>query len=122
MGWKATGHPTVRRQRDKWTVRVDGIDTETGRQRPRQLGTYASQRSALAAARSVPLQERISTRDTVSWLVRRYVASRSDVTLKARGAVRVGDPAHRSRSRCHQARPAGQGGRRRLAGGNGRRR
>jgi integrase len=84
MGWKATGQPTVRKQRDKWVVRVDGIDTESGKHRPRQLGTYASQRSALAAARSVSAQERVATRDTVSWLVRRYVASRSDVTLKAR--------------------------------------
>ena len=41
MGWKATGQPTVRKQRDKWVVRVDGIDTETGKHRPRQLGTYA---------------------------------------------------------------------------------
>ncbi len=84
MGWKATGQPTVRKQRDKWVVRVDGIDTETGKHRPRQVGTYASQRSALTAARSVSVQERVATRDTVSWLVRRYVASRSDVTLKAR--------------------------------------
>ncbi|MGH9229791.1 MAG: tyrosine-type recombinase/integrase [Acidimicrobiales bacterium] len=84
MGWKATGHPTVRKQRDKWVVRVDGIDTETGNQRPRQLGTYPSQRSALKAARSTPVQELVVTRDTVSWLVRRYVASRTDVTLKAR--------------------------------------
>ena len=38
MGWKATGQPTVRQQRDKWVVRVDGIDTETGRVRPRQIG------------------------------------------------------------------------------------
>jgi site-specific recombinase XerC len=29
MGWKATRQPTVRQQRDKWVVRVDGIDTET---------------------------------------------------------------------------------------------
>ena len=84
MGWKATGQPTVRKQRDKWVVRVDGIDTETGKHRPRQLGTYASQRSALAAARSVSVQERVRSRDTVGWLVRRYVASRTDVTLKAR--------------------------------------
>ena len=47
MGWKATGQPTVRKQRDKWVVRVDGIDTATGKHRPRQLGTYASQRAAL---------------------------------------------------------------------------
>ena len=38
MGWKATGQPTVRKQRDKWVVRIDGIDTETGKHRPRQLG------------------------------------------------------------------------------------
>jgi hypothetical protein len=84
MGWKAIEHPTVRKQRDKWVVRVDGIDTETGNQRPRQLGTYPSQRSALKAARSTPVQELVVTRDTVGWLVRRYVASRTDVTLKAR--------------------------------------
>ena len=54
MGWKATGAPTVRKQRDKWVVRVDGIDTATGKHRPRQLGTFASQRAALAAARSGP--------------------------------------------------------------------
>jgi integrase len=84
MGWKATSQTTVRQQRDKWVVRVDGIDTETGKHRPRQLGTYASKRSALTAARSLAVQERVAIRDTVSWLVRRYVASRSDVTLKAR--------------------------------------
>ena len=84
MGWKATGHPPVRKQRDKWVVRVDGIDTETGRPRPRQLGTYASQRSALAATRSLAVQERVASRDSVSWVVRRYVAARSDVTLKAK--------------------------------------
>ena len=76
MGWKATGHPTVRKQRDKWVVRVDGIDTETGKPRPRQLGTFNSQRSALGCSRSLPLQDASRTRDTVSWLVRRYVASR----------------------------------------------
>ncbi len=32
-------HPTVRKQRDKWVVRIDGIDTATGKHRPRQLGT-----------------------------------------------------------------------------------
>ena len=84
MGWKASGEPTVRKQREKWVVRIDGIDTETGKHRPRQVGTYASQRSAHAAARSVSVHERLATRDTVAWLVRRYVASRTDVTLKAR--------------------------------------
>jgi integrase len=84
MGWKATGQPTVRKQRDKWVVRVDGIDTTTGKHRPRQLGTYASQRSANAAARSVRTDERSTERGTVSWLVRRYVASRTDITPKAR--------------------------------------
>ncbi len=45
MGWKATGTPTVRQQRDKWVVRVDGIDTETGRHRPRHDGAMPSSRS-----------------------------------------------------------------------------
>ena len=84
MAWKATGQPTVRKQRDKWVVRVDGIDTTTGKHRPRQLGTYASQRSANAAARSMKTEDRSTERGTVSWLVRRYVASRTDITVKAR--------------------------------------
>ncbi len=50
--WKQTGQPTVQRQRERWVVRVDGIDTETGKHRPRQLGTFASRRSAQAAATS----------------------------------------------------------------------
>jgi hypothetical protein len=45
MAWKSTRRPTVRQQRDKWVVRADGIDTETGKHRPRQLGTYTSQRA-----------------------------------------------------------------------------
>src|SRR4051812_4951127 len=49
MAWKSTGRPMVRQQRDKWVVRVDGIDTETGKDRPRQLGTYPSQRAARRA-------------------------------------------------------------------------
>ena len=84
MAWKATGQPTVRKQRDKWVVRVDGIDTATGNHRPRQLGTYPSQRSANAAARSMKTEDRSTERGTVSWLVRRYVASRTDITVKAR--------------------------------------
>jgi integrase len=83
VAWKATGQPTVRKQRDKWVVRVDGIDTATGKHRPRQLGTYASQRTAMAAARSTRAEDRSTERGTVSWLVRRYVASRTDITEKA---------------------------------------
>ena len=84
MGWKATGQPTVRKQRDRWVVRVDGIDTATGKHRPRQLGTFASQRAALMAARSGKADARSTERGTVSWLVRRYVAGRTDITVKSR--------------------------------------
>jgi len=84
MSWKATGQPTVRKQRDKWVVRVDGIDTTTGKHRPRQLGTFASQRSALAAARGVRATDATTERGTVGWLVRRYVAGRTDITEKTR--------------------------------------
>ena len=97
--WKATGQRTVRKQRDKWVVRVDGIDTATGKHRLRQLGTFASQRSANAAARSMKTEDRSTERGTVSWLVRRYVASRTDITVKARQQYEWGDPAHRERSR-----------------------
>ena len=77
MGWKQTGAATVRRQRGRWVVRVDGIDTETGRHRPRQLGTYASQRAALAASRSLLVEERLAARDTVAWILRRWVGRAS---------------------------------------------
>lgn len=83
MAWKATGQPTVRKQRDKWVVRVDGIDTATGKHRPRQLGTYQSQRSALSAARSVKASDTSMEKGTVSWLVRRYVAGRTVITVKS---------------------------------------
>ncbi len=73
MARKATGQPTVRKQRDTWVVRVDGIDTGTGQHRPRQLGTFNSQRSVLAAARSTRAEDRSTERGTVSWLVHRSV-------------------------------------------------
>ena len=68
MGWKPTGEPTVRKQRDKWTVRVEGIDTETGRVRPRQIGTFPSQRAARAVA-SKATADRKSTRLNSSHVV-----------------------------------------------------
>ena len=83
MAWKATGQPTVRKQRDKWVVRVDGIDTRTGKHQPRQLGTFLSQRSAQAAAREFRAEETSTGRGTVGSWVTRYVASRTDITPKA---------------------------------------
>lgn len=83
MAWKATGQPTVRKQRDKWAVRVDGIDTATGKHRPKQIGTYQSQRSAQAAARETRAEDVSAEKGTVSWLVRRYVAGRTDITPKS---------------------------------------
>lgn len=83
MAWKATGQPTVRKQRGKWVVRVDGIDTVTGKHKPKQLGTYQSQRSANAAAREARAADVAVTKGTVSWLVRRYFAGRTDITPKA---------------------------------------
>ena len=88
MSWKSVGQPTARQQRDKWVVRIDGIDTTTGKRRPRQIGTYASQRSALAAAREFRANERSTERGTVGWLVRRYVEGKSDITPKAREQYR----------------------------------
>src|SRR5579871_5428676 len=84
MGWKPTGDPVVRRQRAKWVVRVEGIDTETGKRRPRQLGTYDSRRAAATAARTATLEGRTAERGTVGWLVHRWVEGRTDVSLKAR--------------------------------------
>ena len=84
MAWKATGQPTVRKQRDKWVVRVDGIDTATGKHRPKQVGTYLSQRSAQAAARRIRSESVSIERGTVGWLVHRWVASKTNITVKAR--------------------------------------
>ena len=85
MGWKPTGEPTVRKQRDKWTVRVEGIDTETGRVRPRQIGTYPSQRAARAAASKATASGDLPTaRGTLAWLLDRWVASRTDVSAKSK--------------------------------------
>lgn len=83
MAWKPTGSPIVRKQRDKWVVRVDGVDTVTGKHKPKQLGTYKSQRSALKAAREAKVEVAVADKGTVSWLVRRYVAGRTDITPKA---------------------------------------
>lgn len=83
MAWKPTGSPIVRKQRDKWVVRVDGVDTTTGKHKPKQLGTYKSQRSALKAARETKVEHAVADKGTVSWLVRRYVAGRTDITPKA---------------------------------------
>jgi integrase len=85
MAWKATGEPTVRQHRGRCVVRVDGIDTTTGRHRPRQLGTYPSKRAAEAAARTAAAEGRVGPeRGTVSWLVRRWVRGRTDISQKGR--------------------------------------
>ena len=81
MGWKATGRPTVRKQRDRWVVRVDGIDTETGKARPRQLGTYPSQRAGrAAAAAAIETGHDRPERGTVAQLLDEWVASRTHVS------------------------------------------
>jgi integrase len=98
MAWKATGKPTVRQQRERWVVRVDGIDVETGRHRPRQLGTYPSRRAATrAAADFIEEGELGADRGTVGHLVDQWVASRTDVGPKtksqyewAAGHIRTG--------------------------------
>ncbi len=84
MGRKATGQPTVRRQRDRWVVRVDGIDTASGKHRPRQLGTYASQRAARTAASAFAAEgAEGGGRGTVGWVVDQWVAAKTDITEKS---------------------------------------
>ena len=114
MAWKATGQPTVRKQRDKWVVRVDGIDTATGKHRPRQLGTYTSQRAALMAARSGRADSR-STRARHGQLAGAPLRRRPDRHhAQGAGELRVGDPAHRGRARGDPDRPARPRGCRRV--------
>ncbi|MEX0797582.1 MAG: site-specific integrase [Acidimicrobiia bacterium] len=85
MPWKQTGHPTVQKQRKRWVVRVPGIDTETGRRRPRQVGTFKSRRAAQAAATSFAASGDIaSDRGSVTHVVDRWVAGKIDVSNKTR--------------------------------------
>lgn len=85
MAWKQSGHPTVQKQRDKWVVRVDGIDTESGRRRPRQVGTYPSRRSAQAAASAFTAAGEVAAeRETIGHLVDQWVAGKVDVSNKTR--------------------------------------
>ena len=85
MAWKQTNHPTVQKQRDKWVVRVDGIDTVSGARKPRQLGTYRSRRSAQAAASSFAASGRSGASGTPSpQPSNRWVAGTVDVSSKTR--------------------------------------
>jgi integrase len=85
MGWKQISQPSVREQRGRWVVRVDGIDTTSGKPRPRQLGTYTSKRAAQTAATTAAASGSAGAgRGTVGWLVDRWVASRTDVAAKTR--------------------------------------
>lgn len=89
MPWKAIGLPTVRQQRGRWVVRVDGIDTESGKARPRQLGTYTSQRAARnAAAKAIESGRERIDRHTIGGLVDRWVDSRTDVGRNQRQQYR----------------------------------
>ena len=85
MAWKPTGRPMVRQQRDKWVVRVDGLDTETGKPRPRQLGTYRSRRAAqVAATEFAAAGDTGNDRNSVGFLVDQWVASRTDIASKTK--------------------------------------
>ena len=85
MAWKPSGRPHVRQQRDTWVVRIDGIDTEIGKSRPRQLGAYTSKRAATNAASEFAAQrETGGDRRTVGAFVTKWAASRVDVAANAR--------------------------------------
>ena len=106
MGWKATGQPTVRKQRDKWAVRLNGIDTETGRHRPRQLGTYASQWSARTAADGIAADGiEGGGKGTVGWLVDRWVAAKTRHHREEPDAEPLGGRAHPPGAGRHPPRP-----------------
>ena len=113
-GGRRPAQPTVRKQRDKWVVRVDGIDTATGKHRPRQLGTYAvaARRPGGSTLRpGRPAQHR--TRD--GQLARAPLRRRSHRHhAEVAGELRVGDPAHRSRPRRDPGVPPRPRGRRRV--------
>ena len=85
VSWKAVAKPTVRQQRGKWVVRVDGIDSATGARLPRQLGTFASQRAARTAAAGFTADGVTSpSKGTVAWLVDRWIAGKVEIGAKTR--------------------------------------
>ncbi|MCU1399399.1 MAG: integrase family protein, partial [Acidimicrobiales bacterium] len=85
MAWKPSGQPKVRQQRDKWVVRIDGIDTITGNDRPRQLGTYPSKRAATkAASEFAAKRDTGGDRQTVGAYVKQWAAGRVDVAPNTR--------------------------------------
>ncbi len=53
MTWISSGEAVVQKQRGRWVVRQPGYDGATGKRRPRQVGTFATKREALATARRV---------------------------------------------------------------------
>lgn len=79
-------------------VPVPGLDTETGKRRPRQIGSFKSRRSAQSAAASFGASGELgSDRGTVGYLVDQWVAGKLDVTNKTRlqyewaaGHIRLG--------------------------------
>lgn len=61
------------------------MNTETGRRQPRQIGTFNSRRSAQSAAVEFTASGELgSDRDTVSYLVDRWVAGKLDISNKTR--------------------------------------
>ena len=87
MGWKATGQPTVRKQRDKWVVRVDGIDTATGKHRPRQLGHTRRSALPMAARSGAPTAAAPSAARSVGWCADPRGRSWLRQTVTAQGVV-----------------------------------
>ncbi len=85
MTWKPTGHPIVHQQRDRWVVRVNGIETSSGKARPRQLGTFRSRRAAQQAASEFGASGEVgSDRSTVGYVVTQWAESRTDIGNKSR--------------------------------------
>ena len=79
------GRPTVREQRNKWVVRIDGVDTETGKVRPRQLATYTSKRAATTAASQFASDgDTGGDRRTVGHVVEKWAATRVHVAGNTR--------------------------------------
>ena len=86
------------KQRDKGVVRVDGLDTVTGKHKPEQLGTYKSQRSALAAPRQMKTENAVTDKGAVRGELARAPVRRRPNRHQAEGSgvIRLGDPTHRS--------------------------
>ena len=115
-GWggRQPANPPSASSRDKWSSASTASTRARASTAPDSSARTPRRRAALIAARAGKAEDRSTERRTVSWLVRRYVASQTRNHAEGPGGLRVGDPANRGRTRGDPSCPSRPRGRRRM--------